>query len=440
MICDSTEKIKEDLEKMKKFAKILCIVLCVALLAGILSVVSFAAEITVQEPMPDKAFKLGCEQGNLSKTLYFAGTTANADYYLKTTENYEEAADVYVEEVDGGYRLYFYGANDVKTYIDAYKNGTHYNLRLTTAPTAVFTYNYEYNTMTTTVEDGTEVYIGTYSTYNTLSCSKLSYIATSFPCHLYAEEEEVIPPAGPVDVQLPGNLEYTFETDDAAVAGVIFQWTADANGELSVPRMIAGGAMYAMVTINGGYDYEFGMNGYIVKAGDLVEITVYANAAGSLNEYIDFIAEGGADNDQVGSAQNPEIITSLNAGIEKTLSEGEYHYQYIARKAGELVINTNGDGSHNMNVTINGDNSVVYSNWDHDGAYVSVNVAEGDVVDIVVYFDFGAGTISFDSAFDAGDVIVPEEPNPGTGDAIFAVLSLLSVSGMGIAVVASKKR
>lgn len=425
---------------MNKFAKILCIVLCAAILLGLVSAVAFAAEPVVSEPAPDRAFKLGCEQGNLGKTLYFAGTTANQNYYLQTTESYEEAADVYVEEVDGGYRLYFYDASDVKTYIDAYKNGTYYNLRLTTAPTAVFTYNYEYNTMTTTVEDGTEVYIGTYKTFDTLSCSQVSFIGTSFPCHLYAEEEEVIPPAGPVDVQLPGNLQYTFATDDAAVAGVLFQWTATSDGELAVPRMIAGGAMYALVTINGGYDYEFGMNGYVVKAGDLVEITVYGNSAGAVDTYIDFVASGNAGDAQLGTAQNPEIITSLNAGIEKSLNEGEYYYQYTAPKSGELIINTIGDGTHNMTVTVDG-SYTMYSNWDFDGEYVKLNVNEGDVLTLVIYFDYpGSGSIIFNSDFDAGMTIDPTPGNPGTGDAIFAVLSLLSVSGMGIAVVASKKR
>lgn len=426
---------------MKKIAKILSIVLCVALLAGILSVVSFAAEVTVQEPLPDRAFKLGCEQGNLGKTLYFAGTTANQNYYLATTEDYDAATDVYVEEVNDGYRLYFYAANDVKTYIDAYQNGTHYNLRLTTAPTAVFTYNYEYNTMVTTVEDGTEVYMGTYNTFNTLSCSKLSYISTSFPCHLYAEEEEVIPPAGPVAAEIPGNLEYRFASDEDASIGVLFQWTASADGEVSVPRM---GENYSCgaVMVNGEYA-EIGDNGYMVSAGDLVEVTVYGYGVGSISVPASFVASGSQGGAATGTAENPEILLSLNAGVEKSLESGEYYYQYTARKAGELTINTIGDGTHNMEVSIVGQDNMVYSNWDNDGEYITVNVAEGDVLSIKVYFDFpGSGTISFNSEFDAGEVIIPgpgENPNPGTGDAIFAVLSILAVSGMGITAVASKK-
>ena len=87
---------------------------------------------------------------------------------------------------------------------------------------------------------------------------------------------------------------------------------------------------------------------------------------------------------------------------------------------------------------------MVYSNWDNNGEYVKLNVAEGDVLTMLVSFDWpGSGTITINSEFDAGIVIDPvptPNPNPGTGDAIFAVLSILAVSGMGITAVASKKR
>ena len=152
-------------------------------------------EVDPNAPVAGVAYKLYVEQGNLSKTLYFAGTTANKEYYLSTTENVNEAVDVYVEEVDGGYRMYF-DANGTKTYIDAYMSGTYLNARLTTSPTAVFTYNAQYNTLVTEV-DGTQAYIGTYSTYNTLSASKFSFISTSFPSHLAVVEGGTTPDPTP---------------------------------------------------------------------------------------------------------------------------------------------------------------------------------------------------------------------------------------------------
>ena len=139
--------------------------------------------VGVDAPAVDTAYKFGMVQGNLGQTLYITGNTANKDYYLETTEDASAAIDVYVETVDGGYRLYF-TKDGAKTYIDVYQNGDYVNIRLTDAPTAVLVWNTEYKTFTTTVGD-TDYYMGTYNTYNTLSASKLSYISTSFPATLY---------------------------------------------------------------------------------------------------------------------------------------------------------------------------------------------------------------------------------------------------------------
>ncbi len=132
-----------------------------------------------------KAYKLALVQGNLeNKTLYFAGTSRdNQPWYMNTTENAAEGVDVYVEEVDGGFRLYF-TKDGAKSYLDMYKNDTHYNLRITNEPTAVYTWNAEHCTVVASVE-GTDCYIGTYNTYNTMSCSRLDKISGSFPAHFY---------------------------------------------------------------------------------------------------------------------------------------------------------------------------------------------------------------------------------------------------------------
>ncbi len=152
--------------------------------------------VAVTEPVAGTTYKLGMFQGNadVQKQLYFAGTVANTDYYLATTESYEEATEVTVEAVEGGYRIFFM-ADNVKTYIDIYENGTYVNLRLTTEPTAVFTWNAEYHTFQTMIGE-TPYYMGTYKTYVTLSASKLDYISTSYPCQLYAVQT-VEPGPGP---------------------------------------------------------------------------------------------------------------------------------------------------------------------------------------------------------------------------------------------------
>ncbi len=151
---------------------------------------SAAVGTVVEKPEAGKPYKLGMLQGNLGVELFFSGTTADKDYYLSTTETITEGADVTLEEVDGGYRM-FLMVEDVKTYIDIYQNGDYVNARFTTEPTAVFTWNEEYKTLTAVIGEE-PYYLGTYKEYNTLSASKLSYAATSFPSNLYTVAQQAV--------------------------------------------------------------------------------------------------------------------------------------------------------------------------------------------------------------------------------------------------------
>lgn len=144
----------------------------------------------LEGPKAGEAYKLRVNHETVGKMLYFIGTTANKEYYFSTSTDIAEAVDVFLEEVEGGYLLYFM-VGDTKTYIDIYQNGNYINLRLTNAPTAVYTWNAEYNTMVATLEDGaTTGYIGAYGTYETMSASATSYLgnAGSFWCELYKAE------------------------------------------------------------------------------------------------------------------------------------------------------------------------------------------------------------------------------------------------------------
>ena len=148
----------------------------------------FVPSTGVDTPVAGTAFKLGLYQKNVEKYLYFNNTTPSADrpYYQGTTDKFAEAVDVFVEAVEGGYKLYFMDGT-TKTYIDIYQSGTYVNLRLTTEPTAVFTWNTEHKTFVTKIGED-DYYIGTYSTFETISACKLSKIADSFASHLYAKE------------------------------------------------------------------------------------------------------------------------------------------------------------------------------------------------------------------------------------------------------------
>ena len=136
----------------------------------------------VTAPSAAVAYKLYLEQTTLGQTLYFAGTVANKDYYLATTEDVNAATDVYLETVDGGYYLYFMDGS-TKTYIDMYQSDTYYNLRLSTSPSAVYTYDSTYNTLIAFNGD-INCFIGTHSSYNTMSCCKETYLTSNMISHL----------------------------------------------------------------------------------------------------------------------------------------------------------------------------------------------------------------------------------------------------------------
>jgi hypothetical protein len=142
----------------------------------------------VKAPEVGTAYKFALQQNNLGKTLFFTG--AMSGNYLAMSENPFEAVDVFVEDVEGGQRIYFM-AGEVKTYVDIVPRGADnpgkVNVVLTEAPTCVFTWDADRKTFTTTV-DGNNWYLGTYNTYNTISASNTSYIenlevigATQFP-------------------------------------------------------------------------------------------------------------------------------------------------------------------------------------------------------------------------------------------------------------------
>ena len=122
-------------------------------------------------------FTLSLVQGNLEgKTLYFSG--AKDGNFLATSENAEDAVSLFSEKTDNGYVMYFMDG-ETKNYVVIHewqtgKNGVEIT---TTEPTTFFKWNADANTWTVWLEGcDNEYYLGTYSTYNTISSSKINFI------------------------------------------------------------------------------------------------------------------------------------------------------------------------------------------------------------------------------------------------------------------------
>ena len=136
-----------------------------------------------------KAYKLGMAQGNKGGEVYYLSGGTASTYYLATSSNILEAVNVYVEEAEGGYHLYYEKSG--KNYINVEKvTGTdgneHVNAVIGTAAVTVYTYDPILNTLVVDI-DGVKYVLGTrndkeYTTVGPCDLSKDPFI-----CVFYGE-------------------------------------------------------------------------------------------------------------------------------------------------------------------------------------------------------------------------------------------------------------
>ncbi len=117
----------------------------------------------------DATYTVALTQLLAGKDLFFAGEMSGTKY-LATTTSLGKSVNVYLEEAEGGFRMYFIREGK-KIYIEVSGGSA----ALTETPVCVWKMEEEAKTPYTTV-DGTDYYLGCYKTYETISASKTSYI------------------------------------------------------------------------------------------------------------------------------------------------------------------------------------------------------------------------------------------------------------------------
>jgi len=228
----------------------------------------------VTELQTGVAYKLGLFQAGLSKSLYFTG--AMKGYYFATAEEAEGGVDVFLEEVEEGYRMYFL-LDGAKQYIEVVISGTHINVVFTTTPTTYFVYNEEYNTMTITLTDSRVCYLGTYGTYNTISASTIDKItsSTSYVCHFY-EYKEATPSTVSVDEKSSENAKVTEITPESGFDGTTFTFKVVAEEGYEIVSVKVNGVV--VTAENGVYTGKISGNTKILvetkKSGEKQETVV----------------------------------------------------------------------------------------------------------------------------------------------------------------------
>ena len=121
-----------------------------------------------------KAYNMQMFQGELGKNLYLAGGLNEKGYWL-TTEDPKAAKEVFAEKSGDGYHFY-YVDGEVKTYIEVQMNSENKPRPLASKTASqVWIYDTEAGVFTVTIGN-TKYYMGTYSTYDTISVSSTWYI------------------------------------------------------------------------------------------------------------------------------------------------------------------------------------------------------------------------------------------------------------------------
>ena len=177
-----------------------------------------------------KQYYAEMKQGTLNKNLYLNGQISGSGY-LKTTENPAEAVKIFAEETKGkGTRFYFL-EGETKKYIEIHSvevsGDTKQRPAIVTEPTAYWNYDSEYKVYFMSA-DGVYCALGTYSNYDTVSATKLSFLSTSNMGKTqfvvkYVEEPSAAPEA-------PETPDVTVNYVDAPVVGTAYKFVLNQAG------------------------------------------------------------------------------------------------------------------------------------------------------------------------------------------------------------------
>ena len=137
----------------------------------------------VDTPVAGTAYKFGMVQGNLDKTLYLTGEMDS--FYYATTEDASAAADVYLEEADGGYNIYAMvnGAKKYLNIVEAMGSDGNMHTNAVFGDTAVSVYTYDETLATFVTAVGDKSYgFGTRNDreYTTISPCASTYVDNFF--------------------------------------------------------------------------------------------------------------------------------------------------------------------------------------------------------------------------------------------------------------------
>ena len=137
-------------------------------------------------PEIGKAYKLGL----FSTTEYFFTGSMVSTYYGASDTDYAKGVDVYLEQANGGYYLYFKNSSGQKQYINIVASNDYRNFSYSSTATSVFVWDTAKNTLKTTVA-GEYCYIGNFGSHSSMNGLKESNLKdTDYLARLYTMDGE----------------------------------------------------------------------------------------------------------------------------------------------------------------------------------------------------------------------------------------------------------
>lgn len=129
------------------------------------------------QPTEGEKYTISMIQGNKENATYYLTGSMNG-YYMATSTKVEDAANAYVEAVDGGYNLYVIAAG-AKKYINVVKSGTHTNNVFEDAASTVWVWDADLKTLK--ADCGGEFFVlgtgatGTYTTFGMVKAAEKNF-------------------------------------------------------------------------------------------------------------------------------------------------------------------------------------------------------------------------------------------------------------------------
>lgn len=355
---------------------------------------SHLPQAVAETPVVGTEYKMYLNQEKLETTLFLAGGIDNG--YLVTTDDYNEAATVTVEDAGNG-KFYLnidgaYLALSVKTNSEGAFSGYNISLERNVADASALTWSDTYKTLVYEDENGGG-YIGSYNNYETVSASKLSYISTSFPARLCT----MVPAEEWVDTLVPQYQEMTITEALAAADGtnvevsatvdkIDYAWSS-TNKNMSVTLKDASG--------NKLYIYKLATE---VKLGDIVTVkgmmATYNNARQ---------IAAGATAEITGHDSSYDTINYTKMTITEALAAADDTYVEVSGTVDVINYAWN-DTNKNMSVTIkdaDGNTLYIYK--------LASQVALGDIITVKGMMD----TYNNERQIAAGATAVVDTPASG---------------------------